>query len=175
MPLNQKSSRGRILSFLLAVFAAAAAGLLLRPAAARQETRKQGAVDWIFVLDTSASMRGAGGSRDIFGRVKTSLIQFINSAREGDSVTIYTFDRDAVTRPTVRISDDNDKRDLINTLNGIEANGDRTHTGLAIREALRRAGELKKRAESSHRVGSIVLLTDGIEDDAPHAVRSEEH
>ncbi len=165
MRLNHTSSRRQVFFFLLIILASVGtASLAPRLAGARRQQRQQGAVDWILVLDTSASMRGAGGSRDIFDRVKTSMAQFINSARPGDSVTIFTFDRDTVAHPTVRIADENDERDLINTLAGIKANGDRTHTGLAIHEALRRAGELKQRAEASHRVGSIVLFTDGIED-----------
>jgi hypothetical protein len=153
---------------LLILWACAAAVCLPRHAAARQgqaeDSRRRGAVDWIFVLDTSASMRGAGGAKNIFDRVKASLADFIRSTREGDSVTLYTFDRDVVTRPTVRISDETDKRDLLNALGGLRADGERTYTGKAIHDALLRAGELKQRSESAHRVASIVLLTDGIED-----------
>jgi hypothetical protein len=129
-----------------------------------QKTTRQGEVDWIFVLDTSASMRGAGGTKDIFGKVLSALGDFIRSARPGDSVTIYTFDRDTNMHPTVHIADETDKRDLLSMLQGLQANGDRTHTGKAIHDALVRAGELKKRSEAAHRVGSIVLLTDGLED-----------
>jgi hypothetical protein len=140
---------------------------LLAPALAQQgqgERGRRGRVDWKFVMDTSASMRGAGGSRDIFDKVKTALETFINSTEEGDSVTIYTFDRDTSLRPTVRIADDTDRRDLRNTIRGLEATGDRTHTGKAIRDALDRAHELRVRGAVEHRTPSIVLLTDGIED-----------
>jgi len=153
---------------LLVLYACVAAVCLPRHTSARQgqgeKKERGGPVDWIFVLDTSASMRGVGGTRDIFDRVKGSLADFIRSVRAGDSVTLYTFDRDTVTRPTVRISDETDKRDLLNTLRGLNANGERTYTGKAVRDALLRAGELKQRSESAHRAASIVLLTDGIED-----------
>jgi hypothetical protein len=52
----------------------------------------KGKIDWIVVLDTSASMRGAGGTKNIFGQVKNSINQFVNTARLGDTVTIYSFD-----------------------------------------------------------------------------------
>jgi len=34
--------------------------------------QKLGPVDWIFLVDTSKSMRGVGGTKDIFGDVKAS-------------------------------------------------------------------------------------------------------
>jgi VWA domain-containing protein len=153
-----------IIAFSIAV---SAIHLHFSPVATSQEpnnTQRRGSVDWIFVLDTSASMRGAGGTSDIFDRVKTALEIFINNTAPGDSVTVYTFDRDTTLRPTVRISDNTDRRDLVNTIRGLDANGDRTHTGKAVRDAIDRARELRARGESEHRTLTIVLLTDGIED-----------
>ncbi len=137
------------------------------PTVARQEqnsAENRGRVDWIFVLDTSASMRGAGGASDIFDEVKTALEEFINAAEQGDSVTFYTFDRDTTPRPTVRITDEADRRDLRRILQSLDANGDRTYTGKAVRDALDRARELGERGKAEHRRPSIVLLTDGVED-----------
>lgn len=158
-----KRSWKRLLLTAFCICVSAAHG----PTVARQEQDgavNRGRVDWIFVLDTSASMRGAGGASDIFDEVKRALEDFINAAEQGDSVTFYTFDRDTTPRPTVRISDDTDRRDLRNTLRGLDANGDRTYTGKAVRDALERARELWERGEAEHRRPSIVLLTDGIED-----------
>ena len=45
-----------------------------------------GSVDWILVLDTSASMHGAGGTANIFGKVKEAISDFIRSAREVDDI-----------------------------------------------------------------------------------------
>ncbi|HJQ32508.1 MAG TPA: VWA domain-containing protein [Pyrinomonadaceae bacterium] len=140
---------------------------LVAPALARQGEGgrgRRGRVDWIFVLDTSASMRGAGGSRDIFDKVKTALETFINSTESGDSVTVYTFDRDTALRPTVQIVDESDRAALRRQIRELQATGDRTHTGKAIRDALDRARELRARGEAERRTPSIVLLTDGIED-----------
>lgn len=153
--------------FLLIALYAYFSAACLSPLVAGQEqevAEKRGRVDWIFVLDTSASMRGAGGTSDIFDRVKTALETFINNTEEGDSVTLYTFDRDTMLRPTVLILDETDRRDLRNTIRGVSATGDRTHTGKAIRDALDRAQELSARGEAERRTPSIVLLTDGIED-----------
>lgn len=173
MSINLKSSRKRLL--LLIVLCAAISTIRFIPVATTQEpsgTQRLGRVDWIFVLDTSASMRGVGGTSDIFDRVKSALETFINNTEQGDSVTVYTFDRDTVPRPTVHISDITDRRDLINILRNLEADGDRTHTGKAVRDAIERAGELKQRGVAERRTPCIVLLTDGIEDvrDIPNPV-----
>ena len=165
MSIEFHSSRKYLLSLI--VLCATVSTVYFSPVATSQEpntTQGRGRVDWIFVLDTSASMRGAGGTSDIFDRVKSALETFINNTEQGDSVTVYTFDRDTMLRPTVHISDNTDRRDLINTLRSLEANGDRTHTGKAVRDAIERAGELKQRGEAERRTPSIVLLTDGIED-----------
>lgn len=135
---------------------------LALPASA--QTSARGSVDWLLVLDTSASMRGAGGTRDIFATVKNSVGEFIRNAREGDSITLFTFESDTRPRPTVRIADETDKRDLLRALDEIRAEGNRTHTGKALRDALERAAELGRRADAATRTISIVLFTDGIED-----------
>ena len=123
-----------------------------------------GGVDWVLVVDTSASMRGVGGTQNIFASVKSAVEEFITNARQGDSVTIYAFDRDTTRHPTVPISDETDKRDLKNTIRDLQANGNRTHTGKAIADALRRAAELGERKDAANRQVAIVLLTDGLED-----------
>jgi hypothetical protein len=124
----------------------------------------RGGIDWLFVIDTSASMKGAGGAQNIFDEVKSAVGEFITNALKGDSVTIYNFDRDTQTRPTVRVFDDADRRDLMGTVKILQANGDRTHTGKAIADALRRAGELGTHEDAASRKVGIVLLTDGLED-----------
>ena len=124
----------------------------------------RGSVDWILVLDTSASMHGAGGAANIFGKVKESISDFIRSAREGDTVTLYTFDRDTTLRGHIRISGEIDKRDLLKVVQELPSEGDRTYTGKAIHDALERAIELRQRADAGDRTISIVLFTDGLED-----------
>lgn len=124
----------------------------------------RGSVDWIFVLDTSASMHGAGGTANIFGKVKEAISDFIRSAREGDTVTLYTFDRDTTLRGHIRISGEIDKKDLLKVIQDLSSEGDRTYTGKAIHDALERAIELRQRSDAADRTVSIVLFTDGLED-----------
>ncbi|HKS09510.1 MAG TPA: VWA domain-containing protein [Pyrinomonadaceae bacterium] len=126
--------------------------------------QERGSVDWIFVLDTSASMHGAGGTADIFEKVKEAITEFVRNAREGDTVTLYTFDRDTTLRAHIRVSGEIDKRDLLKTVTTLTSEGDRTYTGKAIHDALERAIELKERSEAAKRTIAIVLFTDCLED-----------
>jgi len=136
--------------------------IILAGSANGQNTR--GNVDWIFVLDTSASMHGAGGTANIFSKVKDAISDFIRSAREGDTLTLYTFDRDTTLRGHIRISGEIDKSDLLKIVHDLPSEGDRTYTGKAIHDALERAIDLKQRPDAANRTIGIVLFTDGLED-----------
>jgi hypothetical protein len=61
---------------------------------ASAQTSLKGGIDWILVVDTSASMRGVGGTKNIFQPVKNSLTEFINTARLGD----WTLDKKKLVR-----------------------------------------------------------------------------
>jgi hypothetical protein len=136
--------------------------LLLAVAAVRADTR--GAVDWIFLVDTSASMRGKGGTKDIFDDVKGSIATFVDQADVGDSVSVYTFDSGVTPHDGTRdIHGPFDREELKATIAGLQANGKRTHLGLAIAKGLQRAEQLKQRNDPT-RSRAVVLLTDGKED-----------
>jgi hypothetical protein len=135
----------------------------VRAAPAQQPGRMRGAVDWIFLLDTSKSMRGAGGSQNIFDDVKASIDTFVEQAGVGDSVTIFTFDRDVQFRGSTDIRAQFDRDELFRIVHDLQANGDRTHLGAAIAQGLERSEGLLKRNDPT-RSRAIVLLTDGQED-----------
>ena len=129
--------------------------------AAHAQTR--GAIDWIFLVDTSKSMRGIGGSKNIFGDVQASIATFIREASTGDSITILTFDRDVRSHGLRDIHSELDREELYAITNGLQANGNRTHLGLAIAEGLKRSKSLLQRNDAT-RERAIVLFTDGKED-----------
>jgi von Willebrand factor type A domain len=136
-----------------------AVALLL--AAAVAQAQKLGPVDWIFLVDTSKSMRGVGErSKDIFGDVKASIDTFVREANDGDSVTIYTFDSDVRLHSAMPI-DIKSRADLTSIVDSLEAEGNRTHLGAAIAKGLERAASLPKDATRSR---AVVLFTDGRED-----------
>ena len=139
-------------------------GLVAAVSLTANSQQQRGSVDWIFVLDTSASMHGAGGTADIFEKVKGAIAEFVRNARDGDTVTLYTFDRDTTLRTHIRVSGEIDKKDLLKTVGGLSSSGDRTYTGKAIHDALERAIEFRERSDAANRTTSIVLFTDGVED-----------
>ncbi|WP_375472020.1 VWA domain-containing protein [uncultured Nostoc sp.] len=132
--------------------------------ASAQITRK-GGIDWILVVDTSASMRGVGGTKNIFEPVKSSITEFVNTARLGDTVTIYSFARDVTLNANdITINSNPDRGKLKQIISSLQAEGVRTHTGKAVQKALQHSALLNKRANALGRTVSIVFLTDGLED-----------
>jgi len=136
-----------------------AAVLLLITVIARAQPR--GAVDWVFLVDTSKSMRGIGG-KNIFPDVKASIASFVREASDGDSVTIFTFDSDVRLHASTEIRGAA-RDDLVTIIDALEANGNRTHLGLAIQKGLARASALHA-GDDKTRVQAVVLFTDGKED-----------
>jgi hypothetical protein len=117
-----------------------------------------GPVDWIFLVDTSKSMRGVGGAKDIWADVKVSLNAFVREAGDQDTITLYAFDRDV--REIVTPSRD----DLYRAILLLDAQGNRTHLGAAIAQGLGRAETLRHDHPDATRRQVVVLLTDGTED-----------
>jgi hypothetical protein len=125
----------------------------------------KGEIDWILVVDTSASMRGMGGTKNIFAPVKNSLMEFVNTARLGDTVTIYAFDKDVtLSANDISIFSNQDRGKLKQIISSLQAEGVRTHTGKAVQQALEHSATLSQRADALGRTVSIVFLTDGVED-----------
>ena len=121
-----------------------------------------GPVDWIFLVDTSKSMRGVGGTRNVFPDVKASLDSFIREANKGDSLAIYAFDRTVRLHSSMTV-DEKARADLHAIVASLEAEGNRTHLGAAIAKGLERAASLRGRADPT-RARAVVLFTDGKED-----------
>jgi hypothetical protein len=125
----------------------------------------KGGIDWIVVVDTSASMRGAGGTKNIFEQVKNSINEFVNTARLGDTVTIYSFDSDVTLQAQkISINSNPSRGKLKKIINDLKADGIRTHTGKAVQQAIQTSARLSQRTDAVDRTVSIVFLTDGLED-----------
>lgn len=117
-----------------------------------------GPVDWIFVVDTSKSMRGVGGTKDIWTDVKVGLNTFIQDAGPADTFALYAFDRD------VREIETRTPDDLYRVIIALAADGNRTHLGAAIAAGLTRAESLRAASSDRTRRQVVVLFTDGKED-----------
>lgn len=125
----------------------------------------KGSIDWIVVVDTSASMRGAGGTKNIFNQVKNSITEFVNTARLGDTVTIYSFDKDVTLQTqNIPITSNSNRGQLKQIIASLKADGVRTHTGKAVQRALQHSALLNQRSDALGRTVSILFLTDGVED-----------
>jgi hypothetical protein len=122
-----------------------------------------GPVDWIFLVDTSKSMRGIGkDTKNIWPDVKASLGSFVDETSDKDTVAIFTFDRDVRLHSATRI-DGAARADLHTTIRDLQAEGNRTHLGAAIAKGLERAESLRTEADAT-RSRVVVLFTDGRED-----------
>lgn len=139
----------------------AAVAILSFAVAIRAERR--GAVDWIFLVDTSKSMRGVGGTENIFDDVKDSIRTFVRESSEGDSVSIFTFDSGARLQSSTEIRG-TAREDLDTIVDGLQAEGNRTHLGLAIAKGLERAESSRASRPDPTRNRAVVLFTDGKED-----------
>lgn len=152
----------RVIALCLSIFTFLA--VVLPQLQAISETPQKGAIDWVVVIDTSASMRGAGGTKDIFPQVKSTVLDFVNQASVGDSVTIFTFDRDTTLRSNIVIESNADRGNLKQIVNNLEAEGQRTHTGKAVQEALQYTAQINQRPDADERTLSVLFFTDGLED-----------
>jgi len=120
----------------------------------------------VLVLDTSMSMVGQAGGRDILGKVKKSIMEYIDqSVEDGDRVTFVTFDTDARIYPTVLVDDDNDRDILKKYITMTEAAGLWTYTYKMIYKVFQAAEKLEK--EEDGRNTEIVIMTDAIDDPPP--------
>lgn len=124
-----------------------------------------GSKDLILVVDTSLTMVGKGGGRNILPQVKESLPKFINQLEEDDSISFMTFETNVNMYPTIYIDDENDK-DIINKyISAIEAKGKWTYTSLMLKNVLGKAQELEDKDPERQRV--IVIMTDSLDDPPP--------
>ena len=120
--------------------------------------------DIILVLDTSMSMIGRAGGKDILNDVKRSISDYIDQVDDGDRVTFVTFDTDVRIYPTVLVDDDNDRDILKKYTTMTEATGMWTYTYKMITKVLESADTLNKK---DGRQTKIIIMTDAIDDPPP--------
>ena len=124
----------------------------------------------MLVLDTSMSMIGRAGGKDILGKVKKSISSYIDqSVQDGDRVTFVTFDTDVRIYPTVMVDDDNDRDIVKKYISMTEATGMWTYTYKMITKVFQAAEKLEK--DKNGRKMEIVILTDAIDDPPPNDMK----
>lgn len=156
----------KFLSFITYVLLALS--LCVQSASPQEPPREAGDnIDWVFVLDTSKSMRSLKQG-NIFPKVKEVLKDFVQKAKSGDSIAIYTFDEKPFLIRNVRIATEQDRKELMEGVETLQAEGDWTHTGEAVDQALDRIVSLKNEYKDQNRKSALVLFTDDKEDHNPN-------
>ena len=125
--------------------------------------------DVILVLDTSYSMAGSGG-RDIISDVRQSINRYIDTLKDGDRLTLATFDTDVKFYDTMLINNANDRETAKNFITTIPATGLWTHTHRMLEKLFAKAEELQ--TDGGGRELSLVVMTDGL-DDPPPTVKTD--
>ena len=147
-------------------------GLSLRSAAAQAGAAKptKTPVDLILIVDTSATMAGKAGGRNIFPQVKRALDELVDATGPGDNVLLIPYDTDVRARATVVVYGEPDKAALHSEIDALIAKGLWTYTAAAIQHGLGEAKRLDDAQGGDKHAKVVVLLTDGM-NDPPPAVR----
>ncbi|MFC4427130.1 VWA domain-containing protein [Deinococcus navajonensis] len=85
---------------------------------------------YVFLVDTSASMEGAGGSPRIFSRVKSTLLQFTRTSPPGTQVQINTFNQGLTG--TRRFTLPAEQAAFAAYVNSLRADGQKTYVNRAL-------------------------------------------
>lgn len=116
----------------------------------------------VLIVDTSMSMRGVGGTADIFQQVKESAQDIVREVATGSVVTLISYDSDTTVYPGVTIDNEHARQRVIDQIGTLQAEGKRTYTAKAIQDGLSASEKNELRGSRSTQV--VILLTDGLND-----------
>jgi hypothetical protein len=154
---------------LVVLFAAGSHPLPAAPQTASAEPAKT-PIDLILIVDTSATMVGKAGGKNVFPEVKKALKELVDASGPGDNVLLIPYDADVRARATAIIYGQPDKNALHGEIDAMKAAGLWTYTAAAIQKGLEEARRLDEAQAGGKHVKVVVLLTDGM-NDPPPAVR----
>ncbi len=147
---------------VLAAAIVSSVGALLFAAPAAPAVTKPVAYDYVVLIDTSKSMVGYRGTKDIFPKVKHAVNDFVGALDLGPSVVyLYSFDSGLKTRPPVRLVTASDKAEVKRTVDGLVANGMTTAIYTSLGKTLRTMGQVRRASPGKTHVQTILLFTDG--------------
>lgn len=145
-------SHGTVLSLVVSL-------LLVHPLGRLTAGEDKGNLNLVLIVDTSESMRGAGGAADIFGKVLRTCNEIAGELKPGDTVTLISFDEAPRTLPTVTLYGEAEKRRVTEAIHALAAEGNWTFTSMALAEGLEEAAYLEQNYPNHRQV--VVVLTDG--------------
>jgi hypothetical protein len=121
-------------------------------------------VDWIFLIDTSKTMTARIDGTTILDRVKSTLREFATLLRPNDTLSAFAFDFTSRRLSPRTLATEPDLKQFVRQIDGLQALGQWTHTGAALRDGLGEAFGRPVSPGQEARPVAIVLFTDGLED-----------
>lgn len=150
--------RRRVVIFvLLAATAAHTQPATTRPVPSTERIR----IDYVFLIDVSKSMIGAGNHENIFPGVIKTISGFVDRLEAGTTVYVIPFAEAVGEAKEFTINERADLADVVAYLHSLEATGNKTAVYDSIKAAL---DVVKSRRGEAHRADHAVVLhvyTDG--------------
>lgn len=119
--------------------------------------------DYVFVIDISRSMSGAGsGNQNIFPEVQQAIVDYLRQIPDGANIRIIPFSGQINENNLFEttIETDEDRQAAIDHVENLVANGQGTWIYNAVDEALRALKSMQGDDSQSH-IQSLLLYTDG--------------
>lgn len=118
--------------------------------------------DYVFLIDISRSMGGAGGSPNIFPEVKAAIVGYLNSLPTGVNIRIMPFA--GQINPSnvlaITLNGDADRKTAVDHVDGLIPNGQGTWIYEAVGQALAALKQMQGNDPNPH-IQSLLLYTDG--------------
>ena len=137
------------------------AALLLVDARSAVASTQPQVNEYMMLIDTSKSMAGYGGSKNIFPAVKKAVNKYVEGLPLGSVVYINSFDSQLTKRPPVRLQSDADKRKVEAIVNGLTADGMTTAIYNALSGTLDELQKVSRADPGTVHNQNILLFTDG--------------
>jgi hypothetical protein len=135
---------------------------------ASKEAKAQ--IDLVLIVDTSQTMVGKAGGRNVFPEVKRVLKEMIDACDAGDNVVLISYDATVREYPAALIYGQQDKEAMYRQIDDLKAEGDWTYTAAAIQKGLEEAKRLDDAQTANKHTKVVILLTDGL-NNPPRQVR----
>ena len=149
------------LTVLAAAILCSAAVLLLVAAHAASAAGKPAISEYVVLIDTSKSMAGYNGAKNIFPDVKKAVNEFVGGLDPQSVVYVYTFDSGLTKRPGIQVLTKGDKARVQAIVNGLTADGMTTAIYNSLSGTLTEMQRVRRRNPGKTHLQNILLFTDG--------------
>lgn len=120
------------------------------------------AVNRVFLLDKSSSMRSSG----LFDRIKADMLRnYVSQMVPGEHIAVLAFDEEVVLAVDRQVKDESDKNDIVRAVNALRADGQWTWMKEALSLTAEQARGIRARYPDDKLL--VYILTDGVNDPPP--------